>query len=241
MNSTFDFSFMGIIVQALPLLLISQFVGFDCVVLLNYKWVIFDKTTDSCDRHIIHIALCSNSTLIGSILSNISDFTDFSNIFSEISFGRTWMIQQWNRIRFTQSFDWRALFWRARTSARALRIFYHLCQKNVIFEFSQRCDIERAPRAEVCARQIFFGNIIRRKFSKFWEKMKFSKKNLQFQIALKNSLFELWPNKKKLELDIAMSMTFPKKIWRARTSARGARSISHRCENSKITFFWHRW
>ena len=44
----------------------------------------------------------------------------------------------------------------ARTSTRALRIFYHLCQKTMIFEFSQRCEIRRAPRAEVRARQIFF-------------------------------------------------------------------------------------
>ena len=54
-------------------------------------------------------------------------------------------------------------FWLARTilarahfRARALRIFYHLCQKNMIFEFSQRCEIRRAPRAEVRARQNFF-------------------------------------------------------------------------------------
>ena len=42
--------------------------------------------------------------------------------------------------------------------ARALRIFYHLCQKTMIFEFSQRCEIRRAPRAEVRARQKFFWN-----------------------------------------------------------------------------------
>ena len=34
------------------------------------------------------------------------------------------------------------------------------------------------------------------KFSKFLEKIEFSKKNFNLQIALKNSLFELWPNKK---------------------------------------------
>ena len=39
---------------------------------------------------------------------------------------------------------------------RALRIFYHLCQKTMIFEFSQRCEIRRAPRAKVRARQKFF-------------------------------------------------------------------------------------
>ena len=49
---------------------------------------------------------------------------------------------------------------RAHFRARALRIFYHLCQKTMIFEFSQRCEIRRAPRAEVRARQKFFGNVI---------------------------------------------------------------------------------
>ena len=45
---------------------------------------------------------------------------------------------------------------RAHFRARALRIFYHLCQKTMIFEFSQRCEIRRAPRAEMRARQNFF-------------------------------------------------------------------------------------
>ena len=45
---------------------------------------------------------------------------------------------------------------RAHFRARALRILYHLCQKTMIFEFSQRCEIRRAPRAEVRARQKFF-------------------------------------------------------------------------------------
>ena len=40
--------------------------------------------------------------------------------------------------------------------ARALRIFYHLCQKIMIFEFSQRYETQRAPRAEVRARQKCF-------------------------------------------------------------------------------------
>ena len=47
---------------------------------------------------------------------------------------------------------------RAHFRARVLRIFYHLCQKTMIFEFSQRCEIRRAPRAEVRARQKFFWN-----------------------------------------------------------------------------------
>ena len=45
---------------------------------------------------------------------------------------------------------------RAHFRSRALRIFYHLCQKTMIFEFSQRCEIQRAPRAEMRARQKFF-------------------------------------------------------------------------------------
>ena len=45
---------------------------------------------------------------------------------------------------------------RAHFRARALRIFHHLWQKIMIFEFSQRCEIRRAPRAEVRARQNFF-------------------------------------------------------------------------------------
>ena len=50
---------------------------------------------------------------------------------------------------------------RAHFRARALRIFYHLCQKTMIFEFSQRCEIRRAPRAEVRARaKNFCGNVI---------------------------------------------------------------------------------
>ena len=49
---------------------------------------------------------------------------------------------------------------RAHFRARALRIFYHLCQKTMIFEFSQRCEIRRAPRDEVRARRNFFGNAI---------------------------------------------------------------------------------
>ena len=45
---------------------------------------------------------------------------------------------------------------RAHFRARTLRKFYHLCQKTMIFEFSQRCKIQRAPRAEVRVRPKFF-------------------------------------------------------------------------------------
>ena len=53
--------------------------------------------------------------------------------------------------KFLKLFDSKKIF-----GARALRIFYHLCQKTMIFEFSQRCEIQRAPRAEVRARQFFW-------------------------------------------------------------------------------------
>ena len=79
------------------------------------------------------------------------------------------------------------------------------------------------------------------KFSKFLKKIEFSKKNFKLQIALKNSLFELWPNKKICNEILSWILHFQKNFWRARISARGARRISHRCENSKIMVFWHRW
>ena len=46
----------------------------------------------------------------------------------------------------------------ARAHFRALtgRIFYYLSKKSMIFGFSQRYEIERAPRAEVRARPKFF-------------------------------------------------------------------------------------
>ena len=72
---------------------------------------------------------------------------------------------------------------------------------------------------------------------KFLEKIEFSKKNFTLQIALKNSLFELWPNKKICNEILSWRLHFQKNYWRARTSARGARWISYRCENSKIMFF----
>ena len=88
----------------------------------------------------------------------------------------------------------------------------------------------------------------------FLEKIEFSKKNFKLQIALKNSLFELWPNKKNCNEISSWRLHFQKNYWRARTSmgrptehwnfkftARGARWILHRCENSKIMVFWHRW
>ena len=57
--------------------------------------------------------------------------------------------------KFHELFDSKKIFG-ARALSLALRIFYHLCQKTMIFEFSQRCEIRRAPRAEVRARQKFF-------------------------------------------------------------------------------------
>ena len=79
------------------------------------------------------------------------------------------------------------------------------------------------------------------KFSKFSKKNGIFKKIFNFQIALKNSLFELWTNKKICNEILSWRLHFQKNYWRARTSARGARWILHRCENSKIMVFWHRW
>ena len=67
------------------------------------------------------------------------------------------------------------------------------------------------------------------------------KKKFKLQIALKNSLFELWHNKEFVTRFYHKDYISKKIFWRARTSARGARWISHRCENSKIMVFWHRW
>ena len=79
------------------------------------------------------------------------------------------------------------------------------------------------------------------KIFKIFEKNGIFKKNFKLQIALKNSLFELWPNKKICKEILSWRLHFQKNYWRARTSARGARWILHRCENSKIMVFWHRW
>ena len=75
----------------------------------------------------------------------------------------------------------------------------------------------------------------------FFEKIEFSKKNFKLQIALKNSLFELWPNKKICNEILSWRLHFQKNFWRARTSARGARRLSYHCEKSKIIDFWYRW
>ena len=53
------------------------------------------------------------------------------------------MIQKYQKYggdtKFHKLFDPKKNF-----GARELRIFYHLCQKTMIFEFSQRCEIRRA-------------------------------------------------------------------------------------------------
>ena len=74
---------------------------------------------------------------------------------------------------------------------------------------------------------------------KIYGKNRIFKKKFKLQIALKNSLFELWPNKKICNEILSWRLHFQKNFWRARTSARGARRISHRCENSKIMVFWY--
>ena len=64
---------------------------------------------------------------------------------------------------------------------------------------------------------------------KIFEKIEFLKKFFKLQIALKNSLFKLWTNK-KIATRFFDKFYDSKKIF-------GARRISHRCENSKIMFF----
>ena len=58
--------------------------------------------------------------------------------------------------KFYELFDSKKILARAHFRARAGRIFYHLSKKSMISEFSQRCEIRRAPHAEMCARQKFF-------------------------------------------------------------------------------------
>ena len=64
----------------------------------------------------------------------------------------------WKYQKYVGDTKFHKLFDSKKNLARALRIFHHLCQKTMIFEFSQRCEIRRAPRAEVRARQKFFWN-----------------------------------------------------------------------------------
>ena len=60
--------------------------------------------------------------------------------------------------KFHELFDSKKIFGaRAFPRARAQNILPPM-PKNMIFEFSQRCEIRRAPRAEVRARQKFFWN-----------------------------------------------------------------------------------
>ena len=97
---------------------------------------------------------------------------------------------------------------RAHFRARTHRIFCQLDKKSMIFEFSQRCEVQRAPRAEVRARQKFFwkcnlhdkislqiflfGHNSKSEFFraiwrlKFFLKIRFFPKNLKF---LKKSFF----------------------------------------------------
>ena len=61
-------------------------------------------------------------------------------------------------------------FWRARTSARASRIFCLLGSNLMILKFSQRYEVWCAPRAKVRARQFFFVNInfVQKSLYFFW-------------------------------------------------------------------------
>ena len=76
---------------------------------------------------------------------------------------------------------------------------------------------------------------------KIFGKNRIFKKNFKLQIALKIRFLRYNQTKKFATKFYHKFYDSKKKFWRARTSARGARRISHRCENSKIMFFWHRW
>ena len=110
-----------------------------------------------------------------------------------------WEIQHFINFSILKKFLARAHF-----RARALRIFYHLCQKTMIFEFSQRCEIRRAPRAEVRARQKFF-----------WKCNLHDKISLQFFLFGHNSKSEFFRAIWSLNFFLKIRF-FPKilKIWK---------------------------
>ena len=83
--------------------------------------------------------------------------------------------------KFYKLSDFKKILAHAHFRARALRIFYHLCQKTMIFVFSQRYEIWRAPRAEVRARQKFF-----------WKCNFYDKISLQFFLFGHNSKSEFF-------------------------------------------------
>ena len=84
----------------------------------------------------------------------------------------------------------------------------------------------------------FFKNYL--KFFKILEKNEYSKTFFEIQIALKNLLFELWPNK-KMQGDVFMKITLIyiyKKIFSARALPRVARAEYHIAViTQKICFF----
>ena len=75
------------------------------------------------------------------------------------------------------------------------------------------------------------------KFSKILEKIEFSKKNFKLQIALKNSLFELWP-KKKFAKRFYHEDYISKKIIGARALPRAARAESHIAVKTQKSWFF---
>ena len=72
---------------------------------------------------------------------------------------------------------------------------------------------------------------------KFLEKIEFSKKNFKLQIALKNSLFELWPNKKICNEILSWRLHF-QKIFGARALPRAARAESHIAVKTQKSWFF---
>ena len=89
------------------------------------------------------------------VLAGTLQSTDFKSIYSN-QFKRyeyiqgIWEMQNYMKNTMTKN------FWRARTSARAGRIFCFLGQNLMIFESSQQDEVWRAPRAQVRAHPKFF-------------------------------------------------------------------------------------
>ena len=93
--------------------------------------------------------------------------------------------------KFYKLFDCQKLFEaQSLTSARALGILYHLCQKTMIFEISQRYEIRRAPRTKffwkcnlhdkISLQLFLFGHISKSEFFRAIWSLKFFFENSIF-------------------------------------------------------------
>ena len=94
------------------------------------------------------------------VLASAPPSTNFKSIYSN-QFKRYEYIQGiWEMQNFMKNTMVKKFLARAHFRARARRIFCLLGQILMIFEFSKRNEIWRAPRAQVRARQIFFYECI---------------------------------------------------------------------------------